>query len=113
MLLIYSSHASWDALSPDERRAIGTGHADLVRQLRESGEYVSGGGLADQSRTATVRVRDDAIEATDGPFIEAKEHLAGYYVVEVPDRHAAVAIAARMPDARYVAVEVRPLGSEL
>ena len=113
MLLIYSSHQSWDAMTPDERRAIGTGHEELVRQLRASGEYVSGGGLDDESRTATVRVRDDAIEATDGPFIEAKEHLAGYYVVDVPDRDAAVAIAARMPDARYVAVEVRPFSTQM
>ena len=52
---------------------------------------------------------DDEIEATDGPFVEAKEHLAGYYVVEVPDREAAVAIAARIPDAKRVAVEVRPV----
>jgi hypothetical protein len=113
MLLIYSAAESWDALSPDERRAVGTGHGELVRQLRESGEYVSGGGLADQSRTATVRVRDGEIEATDGPFAEAKEHLAGYYVVDVPDRDAAVAIAARMPDAKYVAVEVRPFSTEM
>jgi hypothetical protein len=113
MLLIYSSAESWDAMSPDERRAVGTSHADLVRQLRESGEYVSGGGLDEQSLTATVRVRDDGIEATDGPFIEAKEHLAGYYVVDVPDREAAVAIAARMPDARRVAVEVRPISTQM
>lgn len=113
MLLIYSSAESWDALSHDERRAVGTGHAELVRQLRESGEYVSGGGLDDESLTATVKVRDDGIEATDGPFVEAKEHLAGYYVVEVPDRDAAVAIAARMPDARYVAVEVRPISTQM
>jgi hypothetical protein len=113
MLLIYSSAESWEALSRDERRAIGNGHAELVRQLRESGEYVSGGGLDDESLTATVKVRDGEIEATDGPFAESKEHLAGYYVVDVPDRDAAVAIAARMPDAKYVAVEVRPLSTQM
>jgi len=113
MLLIYSSTESWDALSGDERRALGSSHADLVRQLRKSGEYVSGGGLADESLTSTVRVRDDGIEATDGPFVEAKEHLAGYYVVDVPDREAAVAIAARIPDARRVAVEVRPISTQM
>ena len=113
MLLIHSTAESWNSMSADERRAIGTGHAELVRQLRASGEYVSGGGLADESQTATVKVRDDAIEATDGPFAEAKEHLAGYYVVDVPDQEAAVAIAARMPDARYVAVEVRPVSTQM
>jgi hypothetical protein len=110
MLLIYSSAESWDAMSPEEREALGNGHADLVRQLRGSGALVNSGGLADEALSTTVRVHDDdEIEATDGPFAEAKEHLAGYYVVEAPDRDAAVAIAARIPDARHVAVEVRPI----
>jgi hypothetical protein len=110
MLLIYSNAEAWDAMSDDDRIALSHGHRDLVTALQATGEFVHGAGLDDESLSTTVRVTaDDEIEATDGPFIEAKEHLAGYYVVEVPDREAAVAIAARIPDAKRVAVEVRPI----
>ena len=110
MLLIYSNAESWDSMSDQERLALSRGHRELVAALQASGELVHGAGLDDVSLSTTVRVTaDDEIEATDGPFIEAKEHLAGYYVVEVPDREAAVAIAARIPDAKRVAVEVRPV----
>jgi hypothetical protein len=110
MLLIYSNAESWDSMSDQERLALSRGHRELVAALQASGELVHGAGLDDESLSTTVRVTaDDEIEATDGPFIEAKEHLAGYYVVEVPDREAAVAIAARIPDAKRVAVEVRPV----
>lgn len=110
MLLIYSNAGSWDSLTDEQRLALSRDHRDLTAALQASGELVHAGGLDDESLSTTVRVRaDDEIEATDGPYVEAKEHLAGYYVVDVPDRRAAVAIAARIPDARLVAVEVRPM----
>jgi hypothetical protein len=109
MLLIWSNAESWGAMSERERLDLSRGHAELSAELTASGELVHAAGLVDPARTTTVRVTaDDEIEATDGPFAEAKEHLAGYYVVDVPSHEAAVAIAARIPDAKYVAVEVRP-----
>jgi len=56
-----------------------------------------------------VRVRDGAITATDGPFAEAKEQFAGYLAVDVESPERAAEIAARWPDARYFAMEVRPV----
>jgi hypothetical protein len=110
MLLIWSNAESWDGMSEAEREALVRGHAQLSADLELSGELVHAGGLADEAGSTTVRVTaDDEIEATDGPFAEAKEHLAGYYVVDVPDRATAVSIAARIPDAKHVAVEVRPV----
>jgi hypothetical protein len=112
MLMIYSNAESWAAMSRDEKVDLGRAHAKLTASLQESGQFVHGAGLADKSLSTTVRVSpDDEVEATDGPFAEAKEHLAGFYVVDVPDRETAVAIAAQMPDAKYVAVEVRPLST--
>jgi hypothetical protein len=65
--------------------------------------------LADQSLSKTVRVRDGSISSTDGPFAEAKEQFAGYLAVDVESQERAVEIAARWPDARYFAMEVRPV----
>jgi hypothetical protein len=109
MLLIYSNPATWDALSEEERRQMAREHATLVQELTASGEWVGGSPLADPSNTKTVRVRNGVAAPTDGPFAEAKEHLAGYDLVECASPERAAEIAARIPDARLVAVEVRPL----
>ena len=57
----------------------------------------------------TVRVRNDDIVTTDGPFAETKEQLGGYYLIEANDLDAAIAIAAKIPTAAYGSVEVRPI----
>lgn len=69
------------------------------------GQIVTGFALA-PSTTATA-VRGDTV--TDGPFIEAKEYLAGYYTIDVPDLDAALDWAAKVPNAVYGTVEVRPV----
>ena len=58
---------------------------------------------------ATVRVRNGKPVTTDGPFAETKEQLGGYYLVEASSRDQAVAIAAKIPGARFGSVEVRPI----
>jgi hypothetical protein len=82
---------------------------DIMGELEQSGEWVGGEALADPSNTRTVRVRDGVPAVTDGPFVEAKEQLAGYCIVECESPERAIEIAARWPDARYWAMEVRPL----
>ncbi|GLU48706.1 YciI family protein [Nocardiopsis ansamitocini] len=109
MLLIYSNPATWEALSPEERDRLGPEHAELIRELTESGEWLGGSVLADPSNTKTVQVRDGAPITTDGPFGESKEHLAGYDLVACDSLERAVEVAARIPDARLARVEVRPL----
>jgi hypothetical protein len=71
---------------------------------------VGGEQLQPVETATTVRVRDGEALLTDGPFVDAKEHLGGYCLVEAEDLDAALAIAARIPAARMGgAVEVRPL----
>jgi hypothetical protein len=106
MLLIYNNPESL----PEEELEGLMGEADaLMRELAESGEWVGGEALAEPSSTRTVRVRDGVPTTTDGPFAEAKEQLAGYCVVECESLERATEIAARWPDARYGAMEVRPI----
>jgi hypothetical protein len=109
MLLIYSNADSWAALSTEQRDGLTRAHEDLSRELTEQGLLVSAAGLADPITTRTVQVRDDTATTTDGPYAEAKEHLAGFYLVECDNIDQAIGYAARMPDAEYVAVEVRPV----
>jgi hypothetical protein len=109
MLLIYSNPESWASLSAEQREGLGRAHESLTRELTEQGLLVSAAGLADPITTRTVQVRDDTTTTTDGPYAEAKEHLAGFYLVECDTIDQAIGYASRMPDAEYVAVEVRPV----
>lgn len=109
MLLIYSSPQTWNALSQGERDQMGEEHFALDRELIESGEYVGGNALADTAQSKTVRIRDGATMITDGPYLETKEHLAGYDIVECDSMERALEIAARIPDAGLCGVEVRPV----
>jgi hypothetical protein len=120
MVGIYSSPDSWghpmflrtpeaQAMSDSERAEM-TGRLEvLLKEITESGELIGGEALADPVNTRTVRVRAGAPATTDGPFGEAKEQLAGYFVLDCKSIERATEIAARFPDARFGPVEVRPI----
>lgn len=109
LLLIYLSPQTWNALPQEERDRIAREHIELEKELVESGEHVGDNALADPAQARSVRVRDGAAMITDGPYLEAKEHLAGYDLVECDGMERALEIAARIPPARVGAVEVRPV----
>jgi hypothetical protein len=94
----------------DEERAAETPQwMAYTQELHESGAFVSGEALQGNETATLLRVRNGETELTDGPFAEAKEYLAGYYCIEVPDLDAALAWAAKVPNAKYGTVEVRPV----
>ena len=109
ILLIYQNPAAFETLTQDELDRVFREVDELVTELTASGEWIGGEGLADGSQTKTVTVRYAVTLEADGPFIESKEQLAGYSIVECDTPERAVEIAARWPDARYWAMEVRPL----
>ncbi len=120
MLLIYGNPENWEhplfrqdprfLAMPEEERAELTRQAEAVHEeISASGELVSGTALADPVNARTVRVRDGVPVTTDGPYGEAKEQLAGYFVIDCDSPARAAEIAARFPDARLSAVEVRPI----
>jgi hypothetical protein len=109
MLLIYNNPATYEALPEDERDALFAQVDKVLGELTESGELVDDAALADRSTAKTVRVRDGVPVATDGPFVEAKEQFAGYLMVDCETTERAVEIAASWPDAKYFAMEVRPV----
>jgi hypothetical protein len=106
LALIYGSQERWDSLSEDERNAV----YDRYRAFGEEagGRVVAGAELQSPGTATTVRVRNDETVVTDGPFVETKEALGGYYVLECGSLDEAVQLAARIPGAEHGAVEVRP-----
>jgi hypothetical protein len=109
MLLIYQNPASFEAIADEERDQVFGEVGALVDELTKSGEWIGGGALAHPSNTKTVKVRDGVPVVTDGPYLEAKEHIVGYCMFECESLERATEIAARWPDARHWAVELRPL----
>jgi hypothetical protein len=122
MLMIYTNAQTWghpaflrtpeaQAMPEEARDDLTAQFEALMRELVESGELVRGEALADPGTIRTIRVRDGAPVATDGPYVEAKEHLAGFFIVDCESTERAMEIAGRFPDAQFAAVEVRPLMS--
>ncbi len=109
MLMIYDNPGTREAFVGEEGKAMMADMDVLMQELTASGELIGGEALADPSQTKTVRIRDGATVITDGPFAEAKEHLGGYLIVECERPERATAIAARWPNAKFCAMEVRPL----
>jgi hypothetical protein len=112
MLLIYDNPDTREAFFGEEGAEL-MGEIDaLMKELTESGELVGTEALADPSNTKTVRVRGGVPAITDGPFAEAKEQLGGYLLIECESPERATEIAARWPNARFCAMEVRLLMDE-
>jgi hypothetical protein len=82
---------------------------DYTKAAFGAGIMVAGEQLEQVDTATTVRVRGGERLLTDGPFAETKEHLLGFYLIEVPDLDAALSWAERIPFIRYATVEVRPV----
>jgi hypothetical protein len=109
MLLIHHDEQAWDALSEAQRQPLLGEFRELRQQLLSSGQYLHGAPLQPTSVATSVRVRDGKRLVTDGPFAETREQLGGYFLIDAKDRDEAIAIAARIPAARWGTIEVRPL----
>jgi len=109
LLLIYDKESDWGKLSASEQGAMMQEYQEFTKSIHQSGHYRAGSQLHPISKATTVRVRDGKKVITDGPFAETKEQLGGYYLVEAKDLDDAVALAARVPSARFGSIEVRPL----
>ena len=77
--------------------------------MMHAGAFVAGEALQPSDTATIVRVRDGKTQVLDGPYAEAKEQLAGYYLIEAKDLDAALEWAARCPGAQWGTMEVRPI----
>jgi len=112
LILIYSNPASreiWEGFTDDQRAEGFRYYAALADELAASGELIATEALADASVTRRVAVRDGHTLTSDGPFAEAKEQLAGFFLLDCRSAERAVEIAARVPEAELGLVEVRPV----
>jgi hypothetical protein len=112
LILIHSNpmtRTAWDGFS-DEQRAEGyRAYAALTEDLAASGELIVTHALAEPESGKRVAVHNGQTMTTDGPFAESKEQLAGFFLVECDSMDRALEHAARVPEAEFGLVEVRPI----
>jgi hypothetical protein len=110
LVLIYGDEQAWDARTPDEQSANHAGHG---RFASTAGARIVGGEELERSSTATTlrRGSDGGLAVTDGPFLETKEVLGGFYLLQAGDLDEAIALAGQLPElaTSHSAVEVRPV----
>ncbi len=109
MLLIYSDPAKEPTYGTPEFQDMMSGFFALNEQMKADGTMVAGEALKGVETATSLRIVQGKVETMDGPFAETKEHLGGYYIVDVPDLDQALRYAAMIPSASYGTVEVRPL----
>ena len=99
LLLAYHDEAKWNALADGEQTAIGAECAPYDDELRRGGHLVAMGSLAPTRMTTALRTRNGRLVATDGPFVETREQLGGFVVIEARDLNEAIRVASRHPAA--------------
>jgi hypothetical protein len=97
---------AWGRLSEEDQKAV----YDAYRQINETAGVTPGQQMESPETATTVRVEDGKTLTTDGPFVELKEAIGGYFFYETDDLDAAIELASRIPAARMGgAIEVRPI----
>jgi hypothetical protein len=109
LLLVHHDETVFNNLSEDTQRQMLAESVQLTHELHADKQYVSASPLHPASTAAIVRMRDGKRFVTDGPFMETKEQLTGYFLIDAADHNEAIAIAARIPGAHIGTIEVRPV----
>jgi hypothetical protein len=109
LLMIYGQESDWANMTAAEQAAMHAEYGKLTQELVEKGKMRGGNQLSPVASATTVRMRGGKRLVTDGPFAETKEQLGGYYLVDAIDLDDAIALAAKIPDARGGSIEIRPI----
>lgn len=106
LCLVYSEEDTLHALpdSPNDDECLA-----YAASLQASGHMIAGEALESIRTATTVRVRNNKLSITDGPFAETKEQLAGFYLIDARDLNEAIQIASKIPPARVGSIEIRPI----
>lgn len=109
LLIVHHNEDAFENMGKETQSQLLTESIELTHQLHATGQYVHASPLSPAATAVIVRVREGKPLVTDGPFIETREQIAGYFLVNAKDLTGAISIAARVPGARIGTVEVRPV----
>ena len=111
LLIMQVNPAVLEALTEEERNEIGNGHGEFMKTIQDSGEFILTQALADPANTKVVHGGGGTPAVTDGPFLEAKEFMGGFYLIDCESEERAVELAKLIPDTKIkgLAIEIRPV----
>lgn len=109
LLMLYSNESGWERMTKAEQEHGYAAYMAYTEALKNAGAWKAGQRLQPVSSATTVRIADGKQQVLDGPFVDSKEQLGGYYLIEAPDLDAAISWAARCPGAGHGTIEVRPI----
>jgi hypothetical protein len=109
LCLVYYEEAEINKMSQSQWDDLNVECMSFGASITESGHRIGGDALEPTHTATTVRVRNGRVTATDGPFAETKEQLAGFYALEARDLNEAIQVASRIPPARFGSIEIRPV----
>jgi hypothetical protein len=108
LALIYLNESELAAMPAGELSDLNARHLDFNDGLRATGNFIVAEALAPAQETKKLSKRTGKVHVTDGPFTEAKEVVAGFYLIEADTLQQATEIASRIPSAALGTIEVRP-----
>ena len=109
LMLIYGNEAGAATASQAERQAEMEAYNEFTKIVQDRGALLAGEALHPTSSATTVRVRNNKVLATDGPFAETKEQLGGFYMLQCANLDEAIELAAKIPGASHGSIEIRPI----
>jgi hypothetical protein len=109
MFTIYHDEKVLDAMPEKEMQALVDSAIEYAEELRRSGHYIASDALQRPRTARTIRVTAGKVATTAGPFVETREQLGGFFVIEAKDMDEACTVAAKFPPARVAVLEVRPV----
>jgi len=113
LLAVHSTNdAPAEPMTDEEMRRGFEQVAAIERDLKAADALLFSGRLLEPARARVVRGAKGRIKTTDGPYVETKEHLGGFYIIEAPDQEAALAWASRVTAAINAPIEVRPFADD-
>ena len=109
MLIIYGNQELWNSIDPAEFAKMIAAFDVFNKKYYNSGELLGAYGVADAAATKLVRLTDGQPAVTDGPYLETKEYLASWYLLDVDSEERALEIAADLPSSKFRPTEVWPI----
>ena len=109
MLLIYSDENTFHSLTKEQAEQGLAAYRAYTEALTKAGVLAGSNRLRPTNTASTVHVANGKTQVLDGPYVEAKEQLGGYFMIDVPDLDTALSWAARCPGASHGTIEVRPI----
>jgi hypothetical protein len=111
LLLLYSQESGWQSMTKAQQEQGVAAYGAYTEALKKAGILKGSNRLQPISTATTVRIAEGKQQVLDGPYVDSREQLGGYYLIDVPDLDSAISWAARCPGASHGTIELRPVWS--